>query len=318
MVANSAPAPKPVPRLTPSPRPAPINPSAPQPRATPTLDYAYIPLRQSLPYNAAVTFVGPDLWVQSFCLRTICQSNYESCVSKFDACACYPGLLQCANKWCWWSPAQSALHECHKTRAQNPSCRLECDLWDYPTESKRVEYKAVSSVRIQGTTADAFADAEYDFAQAVVAVVLNTPTNPSQVVFFNDILDVVDIDDRNGAPYSVLSVDFEVHVASNESMHSAQRALEADMLRGPGASILASMLVERGVLFNATQLSIVSALTAIDAIHDPFNWTLIVIVVAGLVLWGCVHVCCDDDAKKEDDGVAQVGETTSLTRSESA
>ncbi|KAF0720827.1 Aste57867_22 [Aphanomyces stellatus] len=302
---------KPRPRLTPSPQPAPPRPDQLKPKATPSPDYVYIPPpAASRRSNNTVEFPPLALWSQSPCLQDKCQDDFIHCVSSYDGCACYPGLLYCAQVSCPYE-APNALHSCHHAHAQRPSCRLECGLWKYPTRYSHATYKVVSSVRIQGTTAGAFAGSEYDFAQAVLAVV---QTSPDKTVYFNEILDTRLVAmpqgmTRGNVPPTVLTIDFEVAVASRNTMQQVQRALEDDMIRCPsGASILANSLVEHGVLFNATQLSVAYALTAVEFVDSPpWDTVLLFIVVvlivivfvpndrscSGLVECGDCDCCCD-------------------------
>ncbi|KAF0693518.1 Aste57867_15544 [Aphanomyces stellatus] len=288
---KSRPAPPP---SAPSPkRPSPAKPIVPKPRATPIPHYVYVPqpVYVSRPSTVVVVYTRPLYWTQAPCSLGTCHAEFDRCMWLYDGCACFPGLLRCARAHCR-AEYDTAMHECHVAYSYRPSCRLQCNPRVYPTPTN-VQYKVVSSVRIQGTTAAAFAGSEFDFTQAVAAAMQNaTLANASQVVVTMTNETTVGASrgrnlefaplDMDGSvtiggrgPSAVLFIDFEVDVASNASMYQVQFALDQDMQRPNGSSIMASSLLQSGVLFNASQLSFEYTLSAIDPTtveDDEFDW----------------------------------------------
>ncbi|RHY03218.1 hypothetical protein DYB25_001774 [Aphanomyces astaci] len=318
---KSKPAPKPAPKPVPKPaskpapkpasKPAPGTPAArpptarpvpapatrpptPKPKATPPPKYVYVSPRVApRPRTVVAVYTRRSYWATNACSYGSCQADFDNCMTVFDGCACFPGLLSCAKQNCA-TEFNAAATECLAAKTQVTGCVLTCSAGAYPsTYADATEYSLWTAVTIQGASAASFQGSEYDFAAAVANITSDDfLTVTTDMVYIASAKDLVAGSSRQ-LESLVVSLDVQGNVEQrqqHEHRHLADGttllAVEFvvlfdtyDDLNGTAAYFgslmdvtaaadndLAVALVARGVLFNESQLTIESVRTMVTPI----------------------------------------------------
>ncbi|ETV76471.1 hypothetical protein H257_09488 [Aphanomyces astaci] len=200
------------------------------------------------------------------CLEKHCRPAYPQCLDFFggDGCLCYPGLLGCASPDCGVESIASVYESCAASfNRTDTRCALSCEPSPYPTVHEptpddidsrpRMSYTVMMTLEIEAINQNEIAGAAFEMADAV-----------AQIINVTDVtLDHVTLSTITATADDLSQVYVIVSCPSPEAMNATLNALEA-MVGVTGSTHLGAALVDFNVLFDATQLQVLSVHEAVE------------------------------------------------------
>ncbi|RHY95218.1 hypothetical protein DYB35_007514 [Aphanomyces astaci] len=211
-------------------------------------------------------YVTPFSEYWSPCLEKHCRPAYRQCLDFFggDGCLCYPGLLGCASPGCGVESVASVYESCAASfNRTDTRCALSCEPSPYPTVHEptpddidsrpRMSYTVMMTLEIEAINQNEIAGAAFEMADAV-----------AQIINMTDVtLDHVTLSTITATADDLSQVYVIVSCPSPEAMNATLNALEA-MVGVTGSTHLGAALVDFNVLFDATQLQVLSVYEAVE------------------------------------------------------
>ena len=211
---------------------------------------------------------------QSTCVEDRCDKKLQEClaVPAFDSCACYPGLLKCVSRMCP-DDLEKARTSCETVASTSNVCDLECVPRPFPTANKaKIEMKVKAKMEISDVTVN-------DFMTNLIEPFKQAVTDPLPDSGPEDVLDVQAVAKGTSTVQGRkmmrklaedgINVDFSIKLENESQLVNTQNKLldavegETDADGNQKPSAFAQAMEDRGVVSNATQLTVTQAKTEI-------------------------------------------------------
>lgn len=197
----------------------------------------------------------------------------DACLKVFDSCACYPGLLKCAQIKCL-DDSDDVQQDCEDFQKSSTVCSTTCEPLSFPTARGAKNILEVQSTcSIVGVTKDEFVTNYQESFIRITAEIAKVKIE--QVVD----VEVKDVARRLAAALRRLAsggieIDFTIVVDSPEALEATQQELvkelsaTSDNSTDSAPSIFAQKLQEEGIIDDASAFTVTGTKTVVTVVSS--------------------------------------------------